>query len=97
MDSSKKGSNMEEKINNPKLVVVSVLVAIIVTSIGVAFGYFVWNSTSNTDISFTVSGAIVELDDGKDITGVNLMPTNSYTNGGKNVVKKEVKIKLKDR
>ena len=96
MDSSKKGSNMEEKINNPKLVVVSILVAIIVTSIGVAFGYFVWNSTSNTDISFTVSGAIVELDDGKDITGVNLMPTNSYTSGGKNVVKKEVKVKLKE-
>ena len=79
-----------------KLVIVSVLIAVIITGIGVAFGYFIWNSTSNTDISFTVSGAIVELADGSDITGANLMPVASYTSGGKNVVKKDIKIKLKD-
>ena len=67
---------------NKKLVVVSVLLATIITGIGVAFGYFIWNSTSNTDISFTVSGAVVQLDDGTDITGANLMPVASYTSGG---------------
>ena len=78
-----------------KLAIVSVLIAVIITSVGVAFGYFIWNSTSNTDISFTVSGAVVELEDGKDITGANLMPVASYTSGGGNVVKKDVKVKLK--
>ena len=87
---------MEEKKTSSKLVIVSVLIAVILTSIGVAFGYFVWNSTTNTDISFTVEGAVVELSDGSDITGANLMPVASYTNGGKNVVKKDIKIKLKD-
>ena len=87
---------MEEKKINKKIAVVSVLIGIIITSIGVAFGYFIWNSTTNTDISFTVSGAVVELSDGSDITGANLMPVASYTSGGKNVVKKDIKIKLKD-
>ena len=87
---------MEEKKTNSKLAIVSVLIAVILTSIGVAFGYFVWNSTTNTDISFTVEGAVVQLDDGADITGANLMPVASYTSGGKNVVKKDIKIKLKD-
>ena len=87
---------MEDKKINKKLVIVSVLIATIITSIGVAFGYFVWNSTTNTDISFTVEGAVVQLDDGTDIKGANLMPVASYTSGGKNVVKKGIKIKLKD-
>ena len=87
---------MESNITNKKLVIVSVLIAVILTSVGVAFGYFVWNSTTNTDISFTVEGAVVQLDDGSDITGANLMPVASYTSGGKNVVKKDIKIKLKD-
>ena len=87
---------MEEKKTSSKLVIVSVLIAITITSIGVAFGYFIWNSTTNTDISFTVEGAVVQLDDGTDITGANLMPVASYTSGGKNVVKKDIKIKLKD-
>ena len=87
---------MEDKKINKKLVIVSVLIATIITSIGVAFGYFVWNSTTNTDISFTVEGAVVQLDDGTDIKGANLMPVASYTSGGKDVVKKGIKIKLKD-
>ena len=87
---------MEEKKINKKIAVVSVLIGIIITSIGVAFGYFIWNSTTNTDISFTVEGAVVELSDGSDIMGANLMPVSSYTNGGKNVVKKDIKVKLKN-
>ncbi len=81
---------------NKKLTMVSILLAVIITAIGVSFGYFIWNSTTNTDISFTVEGAVVELSDGSDITGANLMPVSSYTNGGKNVVKKDIKIKLKN-
>ena len=88
---------MEEKKINKKIAVVSVLIGIIITSIGVAFGYFIWNSTTNTDISFTVEGAVVQLEDGSDITGANLMPVASYTNGGKNVVKKDIKINLKSK
>ena len=81
---------------NKKLAIVSILLAVIITGIGVSFGYFIWNGTTNTDISFTVEGAVVQLDDGSDITGANLMPVASYTSGGKNVVKKDIKIKLKD-
>ena len=81
---------------NKKLAIVSILLAVIITGIGVSFGYFIWNGTTNTDISFTVEGAVVQLDDGTDITGANLMPVASYTSGGKNVVKKDIKIKLKD-
>ena len=81
---------------NKKLAIVSILLAVIITGIGVSFGYFIWNGTTNTDISFTVEGAVVQLDDGTDITGANLMPVASYTSGGKNVVKKGIKIKLKD-
>lgn len=40
---------------------------IFILMIGVAFGYFVWKSTTNTDISFTVSGAVVQLDDDSDV------------------------------
>ena len=87
---------MEDNRISKKLVVFSVILATIITGVGVAFGYFIWNSTTNTDISFTVEGAVVQLDDGTDITGANLMPVASYTSGGKNVVKKEIKIKLKD-
>ena len=81
---------------NKNLAIVSILLAVIITGIGVSFGYFIWNGTTNTDISFTVEGAVVQLDDGTDITGANLMPVASYTSGGKNVVKKDIKIKLKD-
>ena len=80
----------------PKLAIVSILIAIILTSIGVALGYFVWSSTTNTNISFNVEGAVVQLNDGTDITGANLMPVASYTSGGKDIIKKDIKIRLKD-
>ena len=78
----------------PKLAVVSVLIATVLTGISVAFGYFIWNSTNNTNISFTVEGAMVYLDDGADITGANLVPVKNYTSEG--AVRKNIKIKLKD-
>ena len=81
---------------NKKLAIVSILLAVIITGIGVSFGYFLWNSANNTDISFTVEGAVVELSDGADIKGANLMPVINYTTGGSDVVKKDIKIKLKD-
>ena len=81
---------------NKKLAIVSILLAVIITGIGVSFGYFLWNSTNNTDISFTVEGAVVELSDGTDIKGASLMPVINYTTGGSDVVKKDIKIKLKD-
>ena len=79
-----------------KIVVISILIATIITGIGVAFGYFIWESTSNTNISFTVEGVVVQLDDGTDITGANLMPVSSYLVDSDNVIKKNIKIKLKD-
>ena len=79
-----------------KLAVFSVLIATIITGVGVTFGYFIWRSTSITTITFKVDGTIVELDDGKNITGANLMPVASYNSGGKDVVKKNIKIKLND-
>ena len=86
---------MEEKKKiTPKLMIMSVLFAVVLTGISVAFGYFIWNSTNNTDISFTVSGAIVQLNDGADIMGANLVPVKSYTSNG--AVKKNIGIKLKD-
>ena len=81
---------------NKKLAIVSILLAVIITAIGVSFGYFIWNSTNNTDISFTVEGAVVELSDGSDIKGANLMPVINYTTGGSDVIKKDIKIKLKN-
>ena len=81
---------------NKKLAIVSILLAVIITGIGVSFGYFIWNSANNTDISFTVDGAVVELSDGTDIKGASLMPVINYTTGGSDVVKKDIKIKLKD-
>ena len=81
---------------NKKLAIVSILLAVIITGIGVSFGYFIWNSTNNTDISFTVEGAVVELSDGTDIKGANLMPVINYTTGGSDVIKKDIKIKLKN-
>ncbi len=81
---------------NKKLAIVSILLAVIITGIGVSFGYFLWDSANNTDISFTVEGAVVELSDGADIKGASLMPVINYTTGGSDVVKKDIKIKLKD-
>ena len=81
---------------NKKLAIVSILLAVIITGIGVSFGYFLWNSANNTDISFTVEGAVVELSDGADIKGASLMPVINYTTGGSDVVKKDIKIKLKN-
>ena len=90
-------NDMEEKKTSPKLAIVSVLIATILTGVGVAFGYFIWNSTTNTDISFTVEGATVELSDGKDITGANLMPVSSYTVNNSNVIKKDIKVRLQSQ
>ena len=81
---------------NKKLAIVSILLAVIITGIGVSFGYFIWNSANNTDISFTVEGAVVELSDGADIKGASLMPVINYNTGGSDVVKKDIKIKLKN-
>ena len=81
---------------NKKLAIVSILLAVIITGIGVSFGYFIWNSANNTDISFTVEGAVVELSEGADIKGASLMPVINYTTGGSDVVKKDIKIKLKN-
>ena len=69
---------MEDKEKKtPKFMIISIFVAVLLTEIGVAFGYFIWNSNTNTDISFTVEGAIVQLNDGADITGANLVPVKS--------------------
>ncbi len=84
----------ENKKITPKLAVVSVLIATVLTGISVAFGYFIWNSMQNTNISFTVSGAILQLDDGADITGANLVPASGYSSV--DAIKKSIKLKLKD-
>ena len=84
----------EKERITPKLAVVSVLIATVLTGISVAFGYFLWNSMQNTNISFTVSGAIVYLDDGADIKGANLVPASGYSSV--DAIKKSIKLKLKD-
>ena len=84
----------EKERMTPKLVVVSVLIATVLTGISVAFGYFLWNSMQNTNISFTVAGAIVYLDDGADIKGANLVPASGYSSV--DAIKKSIKLKLKD-
>ena len=72
-----------------------IIISIFVILIGLlsTFAYFTWKSTSN-DISFTVSGVTVELNDGSDITGANLMPTLKYTSTGN--ISKPIKIRLKE-
>ncbi len=85
---------MEDNKKKKKLVFL-ILLIIVITGIGVTFGYFIWNSTTNTDVSLSVKGAIVELNDGTDIKGANLIPVDSYTNEGGNVVKKDFNVKLK--
>ena len=85
---------MEDNKKKKKLVFL-ILLIIVITGIGITFGYFIWNSTTNTDVSLSVKGAIVELNDGTDITGANLIPVDSYTNEGGNVVKKDFNVKLK--
>ena len=72
-----------------------IIISIFVILIGLlsTFAYFTWKSTNN-DISFTVSGVTVELNDGKDITGANLMPTLKYTSTGN--INKPIKIRLKE-
>ena len=85
---------MEDNKKKKKLVFL-ILLIIVITGIGITFGYFIWNSTTNTDVSLSVKGAIVELNDGTDIKGANLIPVDSYTNEGGNVVKKDFNVKLK--
>ena len=72
-----------------------IIISIFIILIGLlsTFAYFTWKSTNN-DISFTVNGTIVELNDGKDITGANLMPTLKYTSTGN--INKPIKIRLKE-
>ena len=72
-----------------------IIISIFVILIGLlsTFAYFTLKSTNN-DISFTVSGVTVELNDGKDITGANLMPTLKYTSTGN--INKPIKIRLKE-
>ncbi len=85
---------MEDNKKKKRLVFL-ILLIIVITGIGVTFGYFIWNSTTNTGVSLSVKGAIVELNDGTDIKGANLIPVDSYTNEGGNVVKKDFNVKLK--
>ncbi len=84
---------MEDKKKTPKFMIILVLIVILLTGISVAFGYFIWNSNTNKDISFTVEGAMVYSDGEADIEGANLVPVKSYTSRG--AVKKNIGIKLK--
>ena len=88
---------MEDKKTSKILVIVSIIIATILTGVGVAFGYFIWNSSSDTDVSLNVNGVVVELSDGKDITGANLMPVASYTVNNSNVIKKDINVRLKSQ
>ncbi len=88
---------MEDKKTSKILVIVSIIIATILTGVGVAFGYFIWNSSSDTDVSLNVNGVVVELSDGKDITGANLMPVASYMVNNSNVIKKDIKVRLKSQ
>ena len=78
--------------NKSKFIII-ILIFIILIGLLSTFAYFTWKSTNN-DISFTVNGTIVELNDGKDITGANLMPTLKYTSTGN--INKPIKIRLKE-
>lgn len=71
------------------------IITIITVSLSITLAYFIWNSTTNTDVSLTAKGVIVELSDGKDIEASGLMPVSSYLQNTKNVVKKDIKLKLK--
>lgn len=55
---------MEDKEKKtPKFMIISVLIVILLTGIGVAFGYFIWNS--NATLRYVLGTKLVEsLDDG---------------------------------
>ncbi len=78
--------------NKSKFIIIISIFVILIGLLSTA-AYFTWKSTNN-DISFTVNGTIVELNDGKDITSSSLMPTLKYTSTGN--INKPIKIRLKE-
>lgn len=84
-DSKKKGA---------RITIIVVIIVVLLLLIGGTVAYFIWQGSSYTDVSLKAQGVVVELSDGADIVGANLMPTNSYLS--KDAVNKSIRIRLKN-
>lgn len=62
--------------------------------IGYTVSYFIWQGQNDTLVDLSVGGNLVQLDDGVDITGSNLIPVRSYNSPDS--IKKDISIRLKN-
>ena len=62
--------------------------------IGYTVSYFIWQGQNDTLVDLSVGGNLVQLDDGVDITGSNLIPVKSYNSPDS--IKKDISIRLKN-
>ena len=58
-----------------------ILTLLVVLSIGISFAWFMWNSSTNTNVSFTIEGATITYNGGDDITNIKLIPVSSKEKG----------------
>ena len=58
--------------------------------IGYTVSYFIWQGQNDTLVDLSVGGNLVQLDDGVDITGSNLIPVKSYNSPDS--IKKDIKL-----
>ena len=58
-----------------------ILTLLVVLSIGISFAWFRWQSSTNTNVSFTIEGATITYNGGDDITNIKLIPVSSKEKG----------------
>ena len=62
-----------------KFIIIGIL--LITITLGITYAWWRWNSSSNTDVTFTIDGVTVTYEAGNDITGIKLIPVSTKEKG----------------
>ena len=62
-----------------KYIIIGIL--LITITLGITYAWWRWNSSNNTDVTFTIEGATITYNGGPDISGIKLIPVSSKEKG----------------
>ena len=62
-----------------KFIIITIL--LITITLGVTYAWWRWNSTNNTNVTFTIDGITVTYEAGNDISGIKLIPVSTKEKG----------------
>ena len=58
-----------------KILIIGLL--LITITLGITYAWWRWNSSTNTDVTFTIDGVTVTYEAGNDISGIKLIPVST--------------------